>query len=500
VYIYSQIKCDMHPDEPGAKEYYESTFGKLFRKAPKLKGIIFVGETFEFPSKDPHTSGIRHQLKPADDPRPSPGWYPCADYPSLVNLVRDTIRQYNPQVDIVFWSYNWGWAPKQARLALIEALPRDISLLVTFEMWEYLTDDRGDTYKIADYSISFPGPAQVFMDEAQKAKELGVRLYTMCNTGGRTWDIGTAPYLPVPQQWQKRYEALRAAKEQYGLCGLMENHHYGWMPSFLSLFAKNAFTGNPMPDAQMLGAIARRDFGEAYALAMDAWAQFSEGISHVVACELDQYGPYRCGPSYPLTFTQKPEDLIIPFVPWAWHKQAEIWTPIYGDTVVDDPGNTLMRLRHIDTVTAHFQTGVARLAQAVEACRAPKGSEPSLQLAVARYILCNYRTARNVMRWNTAKRLLFALREKKTAFSWQPLLDFLRIPAYTEQALAEFLKSVAGEETENVAVALQCWQEDSRLGFEASMEYAFDADFAGWKLAVTKESLELLDAYLQAGL
>lgn len=170
VYIYSQIKCDMHPDEEGAAEYYEKSFGAIFKKCPDLKGIIFVGESFEFPSKDPHTAGVRCQLKLQGETRPSPGFYPSSDYPALLSLVRDTVRAYNPHADIVFWTYNWGWADRQARLSLIETLPRDISLLVTFEMWECLTDTNGDAYHIADYSVSFPGPARVFLDEAEKRR------------------------------------------------------------------------------------------------------------------------------------------------------------------------------------------------------------------------------------------------------------------------------------------------------------------------------------------
>ena len=64
VYIYSELLCDMHPRDPGAREYYESSFGTFFRNCPGLKGVIFVGECFEFPSLDPHTCGVRAQLKP----------------------------------------------------------------------------------------------------------------------------------------------------------------------------------------------------------------------------------------------------------------------------------------------------------------------------------------------------------------------------------------------------------------------------------------------------
>ena len=496
VYIYSQIKCDIHPDDAEAADYYEQSFGTIFKKCPNLKGIIFVGESFEFPSKDPHTSGVRYQLKPQSDSRPSPGFYPSYDYPDLLKIVKNTIHAYNPSADIVFWSYNWGWAEKEARLALIESLPRDITLLVTFEMWEYLTDSQGDIYRIADYSISFPGPAQVFIDEAQKAKECGIRLYAMSNTGGRTWDIGSAPYIPVPQQWQKRYDALRVAKEKYGLCGLMENHHYGWMPSFLDLFVKNAFTTNSIPDNEFLEAIAKRDWGNAYPNVIKAWKLFSDGIAQVVASDIDQYGPYRCGPSYPLIFTQSQNELSFPSVTWAWHKGFEIWNPIYSDQVFSHVDNSIMRLRHVEKVTECFGKGVAILKKVFAGNELKERSSWVEQIAVADYTYCCYITATNVMRWNIAKQLLFAYNNDDMDIEkTEKLLKALSLSSYDRQSLVDYMCAIAQNEKQNVANALDCQRMDSRLGFEASMEYVFDPVTADWKNKETEESLLLLKQY-----
>lgn len=497
VYIYSHIKCDMYPDAPGAYEYYDASFGKLFRNCPGLKGIIFVGETFEFPSKDPHTTGMRCQLRPRSDPRKPPGWYPCFDYPLLVNTVKNVIRQYNPDADIVFWSYNFGWAPKEDRFALIETLPRDISYLVTFEMWQTIADGEGGEYYIADYSISFTGPSQVFLEEAQKAKEVGLRLYSMSNTGGRTWDIGAAPYIPVPQQWQKRYEALADAKERFGLCGLMENHHYGWLPSFLTLFSKNAFTSDGISNEEMLTRIARRDYAQSYQKALDAWTLFSEGIRHVIACDIDQYGPYRSGPTYPLLFTQKKAELNMPSVPWAWHQSGGIWNPIYPDDIFSDPQNSLMRLRHVTAVATKFEEGITLLAEAAAESGCRKGGEVWKQLAVARFTYCTYRTAKCVMQWNIAKKLLFALTENTHADTYDMFFSALSISERTVRSLAAYMTCLVDKEKENLLMALDCWQTDSSIGFEASMEYVFSDEFYHWKLDIMDESLALLEAYLQ---
>ena len=493
VYVYSHMLCDVHPDDPSAEDYYDQSFGTLFRNCHGIKGVILVGETFEFPSRDPHTCGVRIQLKPAGDSRVSPGWYPCSDYPQLVNMVKNTIQKYNPEADIVFWSYNWGWSEKAARLALIENLPKDITLLVTFDMWESFIGKNGKPYTIDDYSISFEGPSRVFLDEAEKAKEMGIRLYAMANTGGRTWDNGAAPYLPVPQQWQKRYEALCRANADYGLCGLMENHHYGWLPSFLSLFSKNAFTTNGIPNEEMLCQIARRDYGEYADMAMQAWAYFSEGISNVVAAAVDQYGPYRCGPTYPLLFDQKAGELNIPSVPWAWHKGGGIWNPVYPDPVFPDYENTLLRYSHVKTVKESFRKGLDLLETAAERLNLSAGSEISRQIAVARFLYCTYVTTENVIGWNMAKKILLSGKPPEGA---DAVREALGITDRAPEGLAQFMKNVAALETENVSLALTCWKEDSSIGFEASMEYVFNDEFAKWKNAETVKSLKRLEQYL----
>lgn len=497
VYVYSHILCDVYPDEEGADEYYDASFGTLFKNCPGIKGIIFVGETFEFPSKDERTTGIRFQKRPAGDHRPSPGWFPCRDYPKLINIVKKTINKYKPDADIIFWSYNWGGAPKEDRLSLIENLPKDISLLVTFDMWQYFEGENGERYKIDDYSISFEGPSDVFISEAEKAKELGIRLYAMANTGGRTWDIGVAPYLPVPNQWQKRYEALCLAHENYGLCGLMENHHYGWMPSFLSLFAKNAFETNGIPNDEMLRQIARRDYGISADKALAAWRLFSEGISKVVAVGIEQYGPYRCGPTYPLIFDRKLEDLEIPYVDWAWHKRGGIWNPIYKDNVLGNPKRTLFRFERVRKVVDYFKRGLKLLEEAVREAGGEYGSEISRQAAVARFIYCTYVTTENVIGWAIAKNMLLAVKAGNQFDYAEALYEAIGVRDRSIEGLADCMRKIAERETENVALALTCWEEDSLIGYEASMEYVFNDVAAEWKNSETRLSLEMLDAYIR---
>ena len=127
VYAYSQMKSELHPKDENAENYYEKRYGEIFKNCPSLAGIILVGESIMFPSKDPNTSGkIDFIAQPHDIPsdKPNPGWWPCSDYPELVEIIKKSVRKYAPKAEIVFWTYNWGYAPEEERIRLIKTLPR----------------------------------------------------------------------------------------------------------------------------------------------------------------------------------------------------------------------------------------------------------------------------------------------------------------------------------------------------------------------------------------
>ncbi len=302
VYAYSYLNSERHPEDPDAEEYYEGTYGKLFRECPGLKGVTLVGESVEFPSRDPRVSPGR-RCDTAVDGIPTgkitAGWFPCNDYYKWLNFIKKIITKYNKDADIVFWTYNWGGQPEELRIELIESLPTDISLQATFEMAE-VRDYGPCSGRCCDYTLSFEGPGKYFASEARAAKKRGIRLYSMTNSGGRTWDFGTAPYEPFPQQWMRRYEAMRKANEDWGLCGIMEGHHYGFTPSIISKLGKWSFW-TPYEDMnEVLSKIVGSEYGfentDTVTKALDLW---SDSIRLYTPDNDDQYGAFRTGPSYP---------------------------------------------------------------------------------------------------------------------------------------------------------------------------------------------------------
>ena len=476
VYAYSYLKSLKHPDDPDAEEYYEGTYGALFKHCPRFKGVILVGESVEFPSQDPNTTGRPHNAPwPNNIPpsKPSPGWWPCYDYPQWLNLLKKVIRKYSPEADIVFWTYNWGWAPEEPRLALIRSLPTDITLLVTFEMFEQLQREN-ITSVCVDYTLAFEGPGQYFASEARVAHERGLRLYTMSNTGGLTWDFGVIPYQPAPFQWGRRYDALNKARQDWGLSGLMESHHYGWWPSFVAELAKNAYWSPSEPIEQAAAAIAKRDYGpEAAPLVLEAWRYWSEATQDYVPTNEDQYGPFRVGPSYPLCFQR------VANLPALWHATTgngivmPDYRPHEGARQSLGPSRFPVEIRALEQMAERTEQGIGRLEQAL--ALTPERKRPTLQeqIHLGRFMLHSIRTTIHLKQW-------WLLKER---------LNNEPDPAKANVILDE-MAALCQKEIANAEATIPIVEADSRLGWEPTMEYMTDRPHLEWKVALARRIIE----------
>ncbi len=479
VYLYSYLKSEVHPADPGARDYYESTYGELIRSCPDAKGIVFVGESCEFPSKDEHTTG-KLRLDPTVDrtvdKRPSPGWWPCFDYPEWVELLKPILRQINPDLDIVFWTYNWGWAPEEDRLALIRSLPTDISVQATFEMFEDVVKD-GIVTRCVDYTASFEGPGKYFRSEAQTAHERGIPLYTMSNTGGLSWDIGVIPYQPIPFQWARRYEGLLRARRDWGLRGLMESHHYGWWPSIVNELAKCAYWEPATSTEEMASRLAVRDFGpEGGPLAVEAWRAWSDAWRDYVPTNEDQYGPFRVGPSYPLLFQGEREPF--PSADYAHFGNRILKT----DYSPHRPEDLPVEIELLTGLLERWEQGLASLQQAVAVTPQRKRPEAERMLGLGRFIRNCLRTTIHTKRWWQLKQALLDERDPDKA-----------------QTIASDLADLGEAEIANAQDSIPLVDADSRLGWEPSMEYMTDRAHLEWKINQLRSVLdEDIPAYLES--
>jgi len=473
VYVYSYMKSRMHPADEGAPAFYDRLYGELFRKCPGFKGIVFVGESVEFPSKDTRTSGmLRLDNRTPDGKKlvnkPNPGWFPCFDYPEWLDLVKSTIRREKPDADIVFWTYNWGYCAKEDRIKLIDNLPTDISLQATFEMFEN-GERQGVPTRSTDYTLSFPRAGKYFLSEAEAAARRGIPLYSMTNAGGLTWDVGVVPYEPAPYLWLKRYEDMRECHEKYGLCGSMDSHHYGFYPSFVSELAKEYFTSD-MPDGEMIiKKLIIRDWGKENAETVEnAYRIFSDAIHDLITSNKDQYGPLRIGPAYPLVLFRD-ENIKLWGNPNAHHKANDICNPNYKTAKpLSDPeqlaifeGETRVYKSCADRMIGGSETLKALLPSLPES----KRDNASRIAGVAEFMGRTFLTAYHVKRWYKEK---FALTQKDCDV----------------KAHLAALREIGALEAENVKATLPLVDFDSRLGFEPSMDYTGDRAHLEWKLGL----------------
>ncbi len=465
VYAYSYVTTLMHPDDANAEAEYDRVFGSIFKNCPGFKGMVFVGESIEFRSKDPRVGLPRKDpaRSASSSGKPSPGWFPCCDFPRWIERVRDSVRKYKADADIVFWTYNWGWAAEEDRIALINTMPTDVSLLVTFEMFEAYKVEHITEY-CADYTIVFEGPGKYFTSEAIAAKKRNIRLYTMANTGGMTWDLGVVPYMPVPHQWIKRYKAMRKANADWGLCGLMESHHYGFYPSFIGDLSNLALSETDLTEEEILHIVLEKHFGKANVAMLDtALQRWSEAITHMIPSNLDQYRTLRVGPAYPLNLNRI---VNVPSAPHA-HFGNRIVSPDYTHGyILDRPGPSAMALR-IPVEIREITKAIALFAEGIEMMETIKNKNEALERLI------------NLGKFfeNTLVTTLHA----KQFYAAKCKLTVAQEPAEIE-ALFDELFRIANAEYANVEATIPLVEADSRLGWEPSMEYIGDKANLEWKL------------------
>lgn len=489
VYLYSNIKAAVHPDDPGAEGAMEDIYGKMFARYNKAKGIILVGESVEFPSKDERTTGVPLSDCSAviggddlPDNRPSPGWWPCRDYPEYINLLKKVIRRHCPEADIVFWTYNWGWAPEEDRVALIRSLPDDITVMVTFEMFEKLKKEN-ITNVTVDYTLSFEGPGHYFTSEAEAVKQRNMPLYTMSNAAGLTWDFGVIPYEPVPFQWAKRYDALLDMHEKNGLCGTIDAHHYGWWPSVIAEQAKWTLWKPFTSTQEITEKLAAREFGrDAVPMVIKAWQKWSEAMPYYCSTDEDQYGPFRIGPSYPLQLQIDnirqacTGALKLPENKFALTGNGIFFTKYQPlEFAHQTPGfcRTEVEIRSLTKMLELWQEGIAYFEQAMEKMPQNKRYAGEKMLNLGCFMSSCITTAIHVKKWY---RLNMQLRIEGDPQKARDICNALIELAYAEM--------------ENARNAIPLVEADSRLGWEPTMHYMTDGAHLKWKIEQVRRVAE----------
>ena len=490
--FHNYIRTYVHPDDPGAQEVFDSVYGEICRRYPGISCIGLGGESLEFPSRDPRTTGKPYNQSVVDgipDTRPSPGWFPCRDYPAYIQCIERAVHKCNPNIMVSFSTYNWGYAPLALRKSFLQNAPKHVLLSVCFEIFSQRKLEGLHT-PVMDYTISADEPGYYFTSECAEAHKHGIPITGNVNTAGIAWDFGCVPLVPAPQKILKRDRFLREAWKKWGVTRHYCTHHYGWWNSVAADLGKWTGWEGFEPDYdELLKKIAVRDYGKKAAPhILKAWKLFSEGMSHYVASNEDQYGPWRVGAAYPFIFqpnisrTMTSKEIKFPTAPHAhfgWKIVKTFYTPY--ENAEQTPGflRYPAELRSLEKMLGFWNKALEEAKKAVECADPGKKDEAKRFEALGHFIRNSIVTVMNIKKW------------------WQ-LNMAMQNCATAEEALAylDKIEALAYEEIENAKDTIPVVEFDSRLGWEPSMEYVCDKWHLEWKIRqVTQGALREIAAY-----
>ena len=492
VYIYPHMINELHPEDEGAYEYYDNTYGKIMRLLPGIKGLILVGESCEFPSKDNRTTG-KPWHKSLNDEKPSPGWFPCSDYPKFIGMLNKIVKSHDEKAELVFWTYNWGYEEENLRVELIKNIPEGVTMMATFEMFDEIKISENIIENLTDYSIWKIGPGKYFTTESKAAKEQGIKMYSMTNTCGNTWDFGVVPFLPIPQRWIERYKAVTDAQDNLRLDGVRESHSYGYWPSFISEMTKFAYMLPSFNMNEVLNKFISRDYGkENLKEALKAFKFFSEGMAHCVSTNSDQWGPARIGPAYPLFFERWE---LIPNCSVTGKSANFTGFPLYFYNL-DKEEKLFYEINEYKEMERLFTKGLEILEKITAVLPENKKKDALFTLQVAKFIRNSARTIHRVKRYHYLKAKLNVhidfdakwmggrknMEDAKKA--QKPLA-----PAEDKQPVINELIEILKAEIENAEETKLLVRENSRLGYTKELGYACGEEQLDWKINMAKCTL-----------
>jgi hypothetical protein len=422
------------------------------------------------------------------------------NWSKAVGIVAEECHRVNPAIEVLPWEYNIDFRPQNAALKryFIQQLPADTVPFLTWENGKSFEMD-GLQGHLRDYSLNQIGPAEVTAAQIDEARRRGMRVYCKADSFA-TWQFGTTPYLPFPQQWYARYKAL----EEHGVNGTLETHSSGYTPNFMTeLRAWTCWTDAP-PLGDLLAAIAARDFGAAgQALVVQAWEHFSRAIRLVPDTGPNMGTNNAIG--NPLFFEEPPARTATFTHSWL---DQDAWQGYLGSAILPAWPFTVFYLVFCPDFSN--RTNRAELyARGVSGVEAPEGTAVlpvflKMLRQAAEHMEMGLKLYRAAALASPPARRAQAFREVLIAEHLQrmmesdcAILEFedlrLQYAAAPDgpQALAilERMEGILRAEIARTSLALLAATRDSRLGFQFEQDYVYTPYSLREKLRVLRDTL-----------
>lgn len=472
--IYAYIYFDnlKHPEDEGGVQFYENTYGKLFRECPKIKGIILVEGSLVFPSKDPgiRSGHLNESTTVIPTGKPSTAGAPACDTRLFIDTILDCIRKYNPEAELVAWNYNVVGRPEEIRRAWYDQFPEGTAIMMTIGNNCKYKNKAGIKCYAADYTLTHPHIQQGMLDDAKYVTSRGLKAYAMSNTGGITWDMGVMPYQPGAYLWMERYESMLKGVKECGFSGLMESHHFGFYPSIITKLSNEVFRDESVSMEKHLENVIIHEYGDKNIEEIkSALRCMSDSNAYMTHSRTDSGAQNRVGAAFPFCIKLA---LKVPTVDYA-HFGNRIMGAKYEDEACWNMDYRLNSELVPDEIKS-WKLAVEEAKKGVEILEGIENPNENLErlTALCKYIYCQCVTGVHAKQWYLMKLDLDITKKEK-------------VP---EKVAA--MRALAEEEIKNTEAAIECAELDSRLGWEPSMEYIAGPDQLRWKIAQVKYACE----------
>jgi hypothetical protein len=306
--LYSPILW-LYTGEPENELELRMLVRDVVKSFPEIRGYVLLNEGFSavgWPSAKESMAYRRNWIE---------------SWTRAITVVAEECHKINPALEVLAWDYGVDSHPEPNQIEnkkyVIARYPEDVIPLVTWENGKSFERD-GQRGHIKDYSISEIGPSEAAEAQIQLARQRGFKAVYAKADAWATWQYGTFPYLPFPDQWYARYKKL----EEYGIDGTLESWSYGFKPNWVAeMRAWYSWTDGP-PLQELLKHIARREFGAgAEDLVLKAWEHFSQAIRWIP--DTGSTMGTNCAVAQPFFF-EKPKQARTRTLEHSWQDQ-DLW-------------------------------------------------------------------------------------------------------------------------------------------------------------------------------
>ncbi len=461
----------------------------IVKEFPDIKGYVLLTEGFYYGEWRAGHSSDDEYMK---------NW--ARNWCKAVGIVAEECHKVDPDIEILPWEYNIDFRPQKADLKryFIQQLPDGVIPLLTWENGKSFEIDGMQGY-LRDYSLSQIGPAEVTDAQITEARNRKMKVYCKADTFA-SWQYGTIPYLPVPNQWNERYRTL----EKYKVNGTLESWSSGYKPNFISeLRAWTCWSDSP-PFEEIMKDTARRIFGTGgVEKVLKAWDYFSRAIQKVPDTGPNMGTNNAVG--NPLFFNEPPLRTNTYYYSWTDFGK---WMGYFGSELNPYWPFTVGRMVFLPDFTNKTN-------RAESYARGATGIQVSGDVKILPVFLKYLKEAAGLMEeglklyreaamTSPGSKRAIALREVIVAEQMYrmmqsdcAILEFedLRLRQASEKdegkrgEILDEMERILGEEIERTELSLVAASHDSRLGFQFEQDYVYTPYSLGEKLEVLKETL-----------